>query len=152
MKAPNFDIAEAHRYFAADCFNRVWELLDNPGRGEDDHVRMVALAHASLWHWTARSDCTSQNLSIAYWLLSRVYATVGNAAEARRHGLLCLRHSGEESPFYLAYAHEALARAELLAGDDAVAQHHLQTARDLAELVTDAGDRAALEKDLATIR
>jgi len=24
-KAPEFDVEAAHRFFSADCFNRVWE-------------------------------------------------------------------------------------------------------------------------------
>jgi hypothetical protein len=28
MSEPDFDIAAAHKYFAASCFNRAWDLID----------------------------------------------------------------------------------------------------------------------------
>jgi len=52
---------------------------------------------------------------------------------------------------YLAYAHEALARAELLAGDAARVGEHLAEARRLAAGVTDAEEKTGLLKDLESI-
>lgn len=144
-----FDLAKAHRWFSADCFNRVWSLIDKPDRTPDECERMVSLAHASLAHWRERADCTPQNLSIGYWQVARVYAVLGQAENARRYRELCLQASAAEPPFYLGYAHEALARAAKLAGNAAVAAEHLATARQLAAQVTDAGERGALESDLA---
>lgn len=148
-EAPPFDLARAHRWFSADCFNRVWTLLEKPDRTPEDNERMISLAHASLAHWRERTDCTAHNLSIGYWQVSRVYAVLGQAENARHYGQLCLELSVGEAPFYLGYAHEALARAEKLAGNAAAARHHLAEARRLAVLVTDQGERAALEQDLA---
>lgn len=149
--SPPFDRAAAHRWFSADCFNRVWTLLEKPDRTPDDCERMISLAHASLAHWRERADCTKQNLSIGYWQLSRVYAVLRQAENARRYGQLCLDVSGAEPPFFPGYAHEALARAERLAGNLAVAQQHLAEARRLAAQVADAEERRALENDLATL-
>lgn len=146
--SPPFDIARAHRWFSADCFNRVWALLDKADRTPDDCERMISLAHASLAHWRERADCTPGNLSIGYWQTSRVYAVLGQAENARRYGELCLAASAGEPPFYLGYAHEALARAAKLAGNAASAAEHVAKARLLAVQVTDAGERAALEADL----
>jgi hypothetical protein len=150
-ESPPFDLACAHRWFSADCFNRVWALLDKPDRTPEEGERMISLAHASLAHWRERVDCTAQNLSIGYWQLSRVYAVLGQVENARRYGRLCLDVSGAEPLFFLGYAHEALARAETLAGNPAAAQHHLAEARRLAALVADAEERRALENDLATL-
>lgn len=146
--APPFDLACAHRWFSADCFNRVWSLLDKPDRAPEECERMVSLAHASLAHWRERADCTAQNLSIGYWQVSRVCAVLGQAENARHYGELCLAASASEPPFYLGYAHEALARAAKQAGNAASAAEHLATARLLAAQVTDAGERGALESDL----
>jgi hypothetical protein len=149
--SPPFDLARAHRWFSADCFNRVWTLLDKPDRTPDDSERMISLAHASLAHWRERADCTPQNLSIGYWQVSRVYAVLGQAENARHYGQLCLDVSGTEPPFLLGYAHEALARAERLAGNTTSSQQHLAEARRLAALVADTEERRALENDLATL-
>lgn len=150
-ESPPFDLARAHRWFSADCFNRVWALLEKPDRTPDDGERMISLAHASLAHWRERTDGMRQNFSIGYWQLSRVYAVLGQAENARHYGRLCLEASANEPPFYLGYAHEALARAEKLAGNVASSQQHLAEARLLAALVADAEERRALEKDLAEL-
>lgn len=146
---PPFDLARAHRWFSADSFNRVWTLLEQPDRTPDDDERMISLAHAALAHWRERADCTPRNLSIGYWQVSRVYAVLGQAENARHYGQLCLTASAGEKPFYLGYAHEALARAEQLSRDIPAAEHHLAEARRLAALVADKEERAALENDLA---
>lgn len=149
--SPAFDPAQAHRWFAAHFFNGTWSLLDKADRTPDDSERMISLAHASLAHWRERADCTPQNLSIGYWQASRVYAVLGQAENALRYGRLCLDMSGTEPPFFLGYAHEALARAEQLAGNLAVARQHLAEARRLAAQVADMEERRALENDLATL-
>ena len=147
-ESPPFDLACAHRWFSADCFNRVWTLLEKPDRTPEEGERMISLAHASLAHWRERPDCTARNLSVGCWQVSRAYAVVGQPENARRYGQLCLEFSAGEGPFYLGYAHEALARAGKLSGD-ASAAHHLAEALRLAALVTDREERTALEKDLA---
>lgn len=148
---PTFDLAAAHRFFAADCFNRAWTLIDTPNRSAEDDEQMLRLSQASMWHWTQRPDCTPRNLSIGYWQLARVYALAGRADEARRYGQLCLQHSQSEAPFYQAYAHEALARADHVAGNHDRAAQHIAEARRLAEAVAEADDRQRLLDDLAAI-
>lgn len=111
---------------------------------------MLRLAYASLWHWTQRTDCTDSNLSIGYWQLSRIHALLGNADNARKSADLCLEKTPSDTPFLFGYAHEALARAESLAGQDAQAKAHLATAWRHAKNVTDADDRQTLVNDLNT--
>ena len=152
MTSPDFDLAAAHRHFSAACFNGVWELIDKPDRSPDEDRLMVSMCHASLYHWQQRPDCTSRSLSIGYWQLSRVYALLEQADNARHYGRLCLAHSQNEEPFYLGYAYEALARAEFLAGNRAVAEECLTRARLQSAKVVDAGEREMLRKDLETLK
>lgn len=146
-----FDLAAAHRFFAAECFNRAWDLIEKPERTPDEDEQMVRLNQASLYHWSQREDCTNKNLSIGYWQAARIYAMLGQADNARRYGELCLRYSQDEGPFYLGYAYEALARAEALAGQSELAAKYLQEAHRYLAQVTDPEDRQLLEKDLETI-
>ena len=146
-----FDVDRAHRHFAAECFNKAWELIEKPNRTPDEDEQMLRLNQASLWHWTQRQDCTTTNLSVGYWQASRIHAIVGRFDEARRYAHLCLRHSQQEKPFYLSYAYEALARAEKLAGNaDLVATYRAEGTR-LAETVDDADERNLLIHDFKTI-
>ena len=136
---------------SADCFNRAWELLDKKQRTTEDDERMISLAHASLAHWRMREDCTDHELSIGYWQLSRVYAVLGQGNNAARYGGLCLHVSGKETAFYLAYAHEALARAALLNKQRELFDQHLADAKALVTRVTDADEKKMLEDDLAAL-
>jgi len=149
---PTFDVAEAHKHFSALCFNLAWELIDKPRRTAEENERMIGLAQAALWHWTQREDCTDKNRSIGYWQVSRAYALAGLADRARTFGRLCLEITPTDQPFFVAYAYEALARAEVTAGNRQQADEYLAEVRRLAEQVTDDDERKLLTDDLATLR
>lgn len=146
-----FDPAPAHRYFAADCFNRAWDLMDKTDRTAGDDLALIDLVHASMWHWSQRPDVTDLKRSIGYWQASRAYAVVGQGAKALQYGQLCLDVTPADEPFYIGYAHEALARAEFALGNAEAGRRHLERARELAAAVAAEGDREALLKDLASL-
>jgi len=89
-------------------------MLDKPARNPGEDEETLCVGFASYWHWTQRSDCEPGNLSISYWQLSRIYAVLDQAENARRYGERCLEVSQGEGmlPFHLGYAYEALARRE----------------------------------------
>jgi hypothetical protein len=138
-------------YFSAHCFNHAWDLLEKPDRTPDDEQLMVTLNQASIFHWRGRPDCSSKHLSIGYWQASRIQAVLANAQEAQRYADICLAYSGELEPFYLGYAHEALARAAALSGDTSGVAHHLAAAKAQAASVSRGDERDALLKDLAAL-
>ena len=147
----DFDVNTAHRHFSAHCFNAAWELIDKPDRTPEETEQMIQRAMASLWHWTQREDCTPQNLSIGFWQAARVYTLASEVDNARKYAQLCLDITPEEDPFYLGYAHEAIARAEGLAGDADAAGKHLETATQLAATIPDPVHRKMLEADLESL-
>jgi hypothetical protein len=115
---------------------------------------MILSALASLWHWTQRDECTTTNLSIGYWQVSRVYISLGQVENARRYAMLCLdiNQQGDVSAFYRGYAYEALARVEAAAGNRARMEEYLNEAQRAAAVVPDPQDRDQLLDDLDTIR
>jgi hypothetical protein len=153
-KKPDFDLQAAHKYFAATCFNQAWDYIDKPTRTSDENDRMLQLSLASLWHWRQRGDCTPTNLSIGYWQVSRVYALMGQAEQARHYGEMCLDVSMTEGvlPFYLGYAYEALARAEATAGEREKMEKLLSQAEQVATSIPNLEAKEQLLKDLRTIR
>jgi hypothetical protein len=153
-KKPNFDLQAAHHYFSAECFNRAWDYIDKPKRSTSEGDMMLQLSLTSLWHWQQRDDHTATHLSIGYWQVSRVYALLRQADQARRYGQLCLEAAQGEGvePFYRGYAYEALARAEQVADNENEMEKHLIQAHQIATSLTDADDRKRLLKDLASIR
>lgn len=145
---PQTHSQQVHRWFAADCFNRVWSILDKATRSSADDEQMVLLAHASLWHWTQREDCRDRHLSIGYWLLSRVHSVLGRGTEARRYAEMSLQRSRAEGAFYRGYAYEALARAALVQGERTEAFGFLDESRRCLALIEEAGEQRQLAEDL----
>ena len=143
-----FDEASGHRFFSADCFNKARSFIEKAERTPEENRAMIDLVHASLYHWSQRGDATATNLSIGYWQAARVHALAGQLDIARQYGELCLEVSQNEEPFYLAYAHEALARTESLAGNVEKAKEHLHSARELAEKVEDPESKQMVMADL----
>ena len=150
--APTFDLAAAHKHFAADCFNKAWDLIEKPERTPEEDRLMVALNQASIFHWLNRADCTSENLSVGFWQASRIQALLGRADEARRQAQACLGYSHSLQPFYMGYAYEALARAEFMAGNAAAGDEHLQSARRHAASVENKDHQTMLLKDLDSLK
>lgn len=154
MEMPkDFDgnVAAAHRYFAATCFNTAWDLMENPARTATDDELMIATSFASLYHWMERPDCNPEKLSIAFWQVSRVHALAGNGAEAIRLGKICLGYSVNLAPFFQAYAHEAIARGAGLCGDAKTLGSHLEAARERLEHVSNPDAHARLAADLQEV-
>lgn len=133
---------------SAECFNLTWDLLVRPERSKEEDAEMVRLAQESLEHWNHRADVTDRNRSIGHWLVSRACAVADRHAEAWEHGLQALEFAREDTPFYLGYAHEALARAAKGLRRQQAMEEHLKEARALAAQVQDAEQRLMLRGDL----
>jgi DNA-binding transcriptional MerR regulator len=137
---------------AADLFNRVWTLLEEPSRTPEQDDEMVHAAHASRFHWGEVGEPV--RMARGEWQCSRVYCVLGRSEPAHHHARRCLdilQHCEAKEDWDLPFAHEALARAYALAGDPENARLHLDTAMGLCQHVADAEDRALVESDLATI-
>jgi hypothetical protein len=144
--------AEEQRTLAKDLFNGTWALLDTKDRTPEQDLRMLHMAHASRYHWGEVG--TAENVCVGEWQVSRVYTVLGRVEPALFHAERCLDICRAErfEDWKLAYAHEALARAHRLAGDDAKYREHLTAAECILETITDPEDRELLEADLATLR
>lgn len=149
-----FDHAEANKYYSAFCFNAAWEVIDNETPSTEELEMMIHLAHTSLWHWSQREDVNANNVSIAYWQLSKVYAKAGQVANAIRYARRCVdvSHGNDLAPFYDAYAYEALARAEALAGNKEAAKDAIRKAKQIGTTIPTEDNKQALFNDLASIK
>ena len=145
---------EEERQLAVDLFNRSWTLLERPERTPEQDDELIHSAHASRHHWAAVG--TPANLARGEWQLSRIYSSLGRAEPALHHAKRCLAYC-EANPdaledWDLPFAHEALARAYRVAGNEAeAARHHTELAGELGERIADADERELLEADLATL-
>ena len=150
-KSPAFDAKAGHKYFAAHCFNRAWDLIEKKDRTAEDDRLMVALNQASIYHWLQRPDCGSERPSVGFWQASRIQSLLGNAVEARRQAEVCMSYSGGLEPFCLGYAHEALARAAKIAGDRDLTRSHKEEAKKLASAIKKKDEQNLLLQDLESI-
>ena len=150
MEKPTPDLAW-HRQQAVELFNAVWDILDNTGRSDYDVIRMIHMAHASVWHWSFAGEAV--NMARGEWQVSRVYATVGMAESAlfhaRRSLAICV--GSDLKDFDLAFAHEAMARAQKLSGLTEDAQTSLILAREAGDAIKDPGDQAYFFSQVDTV-
>jgi hypothetical protein len=147
-----FTEQDFHRKMAVDLFNLTWAFLDKPDRNALDEDRMIHSAHASRYHWEVVG--TNENLAIGEWQISRVYAVLKRAEPALFHSRRSL-HICEQSGltgFCLAYAHEAMARALSLSGDQAAAATSLKLAKEVAQTITEPEDKKLVLEDLKSIQ
>lgn len=146
-------IMNSHKHFSTKCFNDTWVYIDKEDRSAKDNEQMILLAHASFWHWTNRDDFTDRERSIGAWILSRVYALVGEINNARKYAEMSLdaAKNGNIGAYFIGYAHEAIARAAMISGDESSKRAHVKEARKLAATIKDDNDRGFLEKDLDEI-
>ena len=147
MPEPPIDVAKAHRWFAVECNNAAWNLVEKPSRTVDEVQELIHVAHAAAWHWQAVG--TSLNRQRAENLLATVYVLAGDAAAAVRHAERCLslsvQNAKEESPFDRATALGCAATAHALAGDIGQADRLRTLARTTAAALDD-DDRGVFEK------
>ena len=141
-----------HRQLGVDLFNRVWTLVEQPERTPAEDDAMLHAAHASRHHWGQVGE--PRHLARGEWQISRVYSVLGRGEPALHHARRCLElleQSGDGEDWDLPFAHEAIARAALVAGERGTAEHHLEQARKLGAQIEDADDREHLEEALADL-
>jgi hypothetical protein len=138
-----------HRTLGIQLFNRTWELFD--ARESDDEL--IHTAHASAYHWAQVG--TAANRARGEWLCARVYSVLDRAEPALHHARRCLElveaHPEEMDDWDLAGAYEAVARAELLAGNREAAERAVEAGRAACAGIADDEDREPIERDLESL-
>ena len=147
---PTIDDA-ARRQLAVDLFNHVRTLMTTPDRTPQQDVEMIHAAHASRHHWGEVG--TPVNFARGEWQVSRVYSVLGRGEPALVHARLCLETCVEHGigDFDIAYAHEAIARAYRVLGDQAESTAHAEEARRAADGIADPEDREHAMEDIAEL-
>jgi hypothetical protein len=140
---------EAHREWGRRSNQRVWAMLGDGKPTDADAIReVVEAAHASLWHWTYAGGSLERQRG--EWLISHVYALLGDGPNALRYAQRCWEVTEAEGyvDFDFAYACEALARAHAVTGDAALAAEWRARATEAGARIADAEDRKTFEADL----
>ena len=150
-KADRLTEEEWHRKAAVDLFNAVWRLLDKRRRSKREDEWMVHAAHASRHHWGVVG--TPVNLAIGEWQVSHVYAVLRREEPATHHARACLRTCTRHGivGFPLAFAYEALARADALAGRRRDLHLHLTKAYEAGIRIPEGDEREEFFRQLTTV-
>jgi hypothetical protein len=135
--------AEAHRHFAIRFNGMTWDLLDRADRTKEEDERMLYSAFASCRHWLEAG--TGVHHQRGEWMIARVYSVLGLGEAAVRHANRCLdlteEHAGEMEDFDKAFAYEAVARANAIAGNRGEALKYIELAEKAGEAIADEQDK-----------
>lgn len=142
---------EIHKILATQCFNDTWELIDNPKRGPHEDDLMLQTAFASRYHWAQVGG--PLEFARGEWLISRVYILLVNGQAALEHAALSLMwcETNQIGDFDLAFAYEAMARANAVFGLAVEAHHYTSLARAAAENIASEEDRSYFLRELSSI-
>lgn len=143
---------DAHAHFARTLHGRVWALLEMKERSLEEDEEMIHAAHGSLFHWLHAG--TAVNHQRGMWLISRVFAVLGEPAQAKRYAersvTLIEMTPAAMQGFDWAFAHESMARALALAGEAQASATWLARARRAGERIQNPKDREIFEGDLVS--
>ena len=76
------DEEKLHHYLGTEMNIQTWNLLGKENRDEQDNVRMINFAKASLYHWRKSPRFEWVNEQRGQWLISRVFAVLSKGNEA----------------------------------------------------------------------
>jgi DNA-binding transcriptional MerR regulator len=147
---PEIDPA-TRRKLAADLFNHTWTLLEKLDRTPSEDDEMIHSAHASRFHWGEVGEPV--NLARGEWQCARVYSVLGRAEPALYHARRCLEinEAAGSTDWDIAAAYEAMARANLAAGDTERVAYWKARAVEALDGIADRDDREIVEGDIATL-
>jgi hypothetical protein len=142
---------EFHKKSAIDSFNLVWSLLDKKDRTQEDDDRMLNAAHSSRFHWGEIG--TPLEFERGEWQISRVYSVLSKPESAVYHAMRCLEICKENqiADFDIAFAYEAMARANSIAGNLSESQRYSQLAKEAGEKIEDKDNKKYFFSELGTV-
>ncbi|MCA9279897.1 MAG: hypothetical protein H6815_05555 [Phycisphaeraceae bacterium] len=131
-KQASFDLPVAHRYFGVECNNAAWDLIEQDDRTGEETDRMIALAHASAFHWQHIGTPTHAVRGLVLVVTAYIKAELSECAMHYAHRMLSA--SGQiadtMSSFDTACVHGAAMCANHLAGDVEETARHRSIAMD----------------------
>ncbi len=143
-----YSLEECHKKFAVDSFNLVWSLLDKKDRTKQEDDKMVHAAHASRFHWGEIG--TVVEFERGEWQVSRVYSVLNRPQGALYHAKRCLEicERNNIGDFDIAFAYEAMARANAALGEKSECEKYIKLAKEAGEKIKGKEDKDIFFKDL----
>lgn len=147
MADETFDVNKAHRWFAIECNNQAWDLVEVKERTAEQIEEMIHLAHAARFHW--KEVGTALNLLRGETLLSTAYGVANRPENAMAYAELAssrVKKTEGVTEFDRASISGAYAKACRVAGNAAkAAELEVQFDHELAQ-VEEQADRDLLRQ------
>jgi hypothetical protein len=139
-----------HRYLGIELNRQTWFLLDKKDHDKLENQRTVAFAHSSLYHWQHSHEFLAVNKQRGEWLISHVYAALGQGSEALKHTRCCLKITEDQDlkDFDLAYAYDVMARGHTSTGETEEMNKYFLKAKKAAAEIKAEKDRNLFLSDL----
>ncbi len=151
-ESPSLEIiAQMQRWFAVECNNACWDLIERKERSPREDREMLYCAYAAAYHWSKTG--TPLNGARAELALAHTHGLLGHANLALEYARSALEYF-ENHPcedWDLAFGHAALAFAAAVASDKVDHAWHYAEARRLGEAIADPQDRAIFMDSFARI-
>lgn len=143
---------QAQETFASALNAVTWALLRKQPRTPEENEKMLYAAFASAYHFLEVGSVVEQQR--ASWLISRVYSVLGNGAEALSHARRCMelteQHAADLADYDRAFAFEAWARANAVAGVKTEAAKYRKLAENAGESIEDEESRKVFMEEFAS--
>ena len=139
-----------HHYMGIEMNNQTWGLLDKKDRSEQDNIRIINFAKASLYHWRKSDKYNVENEQRGQWLISHVYAILGKSDEALSYAKETLKITEDNNlkDFDLAYAYESMARAHSISENIDESEEWYKKAKTAGDLMASDYDKEYFFVDL----
>jgi nitroreductase len=151
MPTPDPDtLKQMHRWFAIECNNDAWDLLETDHLTDDEQQTLLSAAHASAFHWSRIGGPI--NRIRADMLLARVHARIGDHSRALNHAEAAVNglDDPDSTDWDRAFGTIVLAQVAALNGRADQAQKARDAARDQASHLK-GEERAALETEITKV-
>jgi hypothetical protein len=140
-----------HERFAAQCFNRAWELIEKPDRSGDEDMEMLAAAFASRLHWDRLGE--DERRVVGDWQIAHVASLLGFPDLALAYARTALDRGIAigSTGWRLASCYEGMARASAAAGRPDERDRFIRLSEEALETEDDAEEREVIASQLRSI-
>ena len=144
------DEQKMHHYMGIEMNIQTWNLLGQNDRKEQDDVRMVMFAKASLYYWRLSPNFQPINEQRGQWMIANAYTNLGMGEKAIGYAeeTLRLTEKHDFKGFDLAYAYEGMARANAALNNKDECLKWVEKAEKTGELIEGAEDKKYFKSDL----
>ena len=146
------DEEKIHMKMAKSLFNKTWDFIDKKQWTQEEEDEMVHAAHASRYHWGVVGKPI--NFERGEWQISRVYSLLKRSEQALYHAQRCLDicKANDIGDFDIAFAYEAMARAQDIAGNDDEYKKYYDLAMKASEQIQKKEDKDYFLSELKSIK